>query len=160
MNNLLSYCGLVDARIRASNKDLPVRWPCSWLQINFWYYCLIHQANGNYPLLVYVYGGPGSQSVDQKWKIGYEDYLTSNYGIVYAIIDGRGTGFQSNDYKFEVFHKLGSVEMEDQIDGAKQLLEKFSFLDSEKTGIWGWSYGGYTSAMTLIKVLYTTILYI
>ena len=121
--------------------------------LNFWYYCLIHQANGNYPLLVYVYGGPGSQSVDQKWKIGYEDYLTSNYGIVYAIIDGRGTGFQSNDYKFEVFHKLGSVEMEDQIDGAKQLLEKFSFLDSEKTGIWGWSYGGYTSAMTLIKVL-------
>lgn len=82
--------------------------------------------------------------------------MTSNYGIVYAIIDGRGTGFQSNDYKFEVFHKLGSVEMEDQIDGAKQLLEKFSFLDSEKTGIWGWSYGGYTSAMTLIKVLYIT----
>ena len=82
--------------------------------------------------------------------------MTSNYGIVYAIIDGRGTGFQSNDYKFEVFHKLGSVEMEDQIDGAKQLLEKFSFLDSEKTGIWGWSYGGYTSAMTLIKVIYIT----
>ena len=84
--------------------------------------------------------------------------MTSNYGIVYAIIDGRGTGFQSNDYKFEVFHKLGSVEMEDQIDGAKQLLEKFSFLDSEKTGIWGWSYGGYTSAMTLIKVLYIYIM--
>ena len=67
------------------------------------YYRIFYvQASQKYPLLVYVYGGPGSQSVDQKWKIGYEDYLTSNYGIVYAIIDGRGTGFQSNDYMFEV----------------------------------------------------------
>ena len=44
--------------------------------------------------------------------------------------------------------------MDDQIDGAKQLLDKFSFLNKDKTGIWGWSYGGYTSAMTLIKVCF------
>ena len=59
-------------------------------------------VNDKYPLLVYVYGGPESQIVDQRWKLGYEDYLTSNYGVVYAMIDGRGTGFQSNEYKFEV----------------------------------------------------------
>ena len=75
------------------------------------------QSDQKYPLLVEVYGGPGSQKTDQKWKIGYEDYLTSNYGIVHAIIDGRGTGYLSNEYKFEVFHKLGTVEMEDQITG-------------------------------------------
>ena len=51
----------------------------------------------------------------------------------------------------QVFHKLGTVEMEDQITGAKELLSKFSFLDAQNTGIWGWSYGGYATAMTLIK---------
>merc|ERR1711963_264760 len=104
-----------------------------------------------YPLLLYVYGGPGSQNVDYKWGIGWADYLTSNYGIVYATIDGRGTGFKSNEYMFEVFHKLGTVEMQDQIAGAKQLLSQFSFLDDSKVGIWGWSYGGYATAMTLIQ---------
>ena len=61
-----------------------------------------YDVNAKYPLLLYVYGGPGSQNVQQNWKIGYEDYLSSNYGIAYAIIDGRGTGFQSNEYMFEV----------------------------------------------------------
>ena len=64
---------------------------------------------------------------------------------------GRGTGFKSNEYMFEVFHKLGTVEMQDQIAGAKQLLSQFSFLDDSKVGIWGWSYGGYATAMTLIQ---------
>ena len=49
-----------------------------------------------------MYGGPGSQLVNQAWNVGWGDYLTSNYGIVYATIDGRGTGYQSNEYKFEV----------------------------------------------------------
>ena len=61
-----------------------------------------YDVNEKYPLLVYVYGGPESQYVNQRWQLGYEDYLTSNYGIVYAMIDGRGTGYQSNEYKFEV----------------------------------------------------------
>jgi dipeptidyl aminopeptidase/acylaminoacyl peptidase len=59
-----------------------------------------------YPLLVYVYGGPGSQTVHQRWSVGWADYLTSNYGIVYASIDGRGTGFQSNEYLFKVTKKI------------------------------------------------------
>ena len=99
-------------------------------------------VNYKYPLLVYVYGGPESQIVDQRWKLGYEDYLTSNYGVVYAMIDGRGTGFQSNEYKFEVYHQLGTVEMLDQISVTKELLKRFPFLDENRTGIWGWSYGG------------------
>lgn len=110
-----------------------------------------YDANKKYPLLVYVYGGPGSQNIDQRWKVGYEDFLTSNYGIAYAIIDGRGTGFQSNEYKFEVYHKLGTVEMEDQISVTKELLDKFTFLDANLVGIWGWSYGGYATLMTLIS---------
>ena len=104
-----------------------------------------------YPLLVKVYGGPGSQSIDNKWAVGFEDYLSSNYGVVTAIIDGRGTGFLSNEYMFEVYHRLGTVEIADQIAGTQQLLRQFSFLDAERTGIWGWSYGGYASAHTLVQ---------
>ena len=103
------------------------------------------------PLLIKVYGGPGSQQINEKWKVSYEDYLSSSYGIAFAIIDGRGTGFLSNEYMFEVYRKLGSVEMQDQIYGAQQLLERYEFLDPERTAIWGWSYGGYATLMTLVQ---------
>lgn len=108
-------------------------------------------ATAKYPLLVYVYGGPGSQTVDQRWSVNWQDYLASNYDVVYASIDGRGTGFQSNEFLYQVFHSLGTVEMQDQIDVTKQLLSQFPFLDPARTGIWGWSYGGYATAMTLIQ---------
>ena len=70
-----------------------------------------YDPNRKYPLLLYVYGGPGSQLVNQAWKVGWDDYLTSNYGVIYATIDGRGTGFQSNEYKFEVIFLLQKKNM-------------------------------------------------
>ena len=55
----------------------------------------------------------GSQQVDYKWSgVGFGEFLVSNYGIAYASIDGRGTGFQSDDFTFELYKKLGTVEME------------------------------------------------
>ena len=55
----------------------------------------------------------GSQQVDYKWSgVGFGEFLVSNYGIAYASIDGRGTGFQSDDFTFELYEKLGTVEME------------------------------------------------
>jgi len=69
----------------------------------------------------------------------------SNYGVVYAQIDGRGTGFQSDEYLFTMYRSLGTVEIEDQIDVVSQLLADRAYLDPERTGIWGWSYGGYST---------------
>ena len=53
--------------------------------------------------------------------------------------------FQSTEYLYSVFHQLGTVEMEDQISVTKKLLQKFSFLDPDRVGIWGHSYGGYAT---------------
>ena len=106
-------------------------------------------ASQKYPVLVYVYGGPGSQRVDPVWGVSWDDYLSTNYGVVCVCIDGRGSGFQSTEYLFQLYHTLGTVEVEDQIAVTRQLLERFQFLDASRVGIWGWSYGGYATLMTL-----------
>jgi len=104
-----------------------------------------------YPVLVYVYGGPGSQMVTDSWGVGWGDYLVTSRNVVYASIDGRGTGFQSNEHLFQVYRNLGTVEMVDQIEVTRKLLEQSSYLDPERAAIWGWSYGGFATAMTLEK---------
>ncbi|TRY63634.1 hypothetical protein TCAL_00828 [Tigriopus californicus] len=104
-----------------------------------------------YPMIVHVYGGPDSQEVDYRWSVGWGDYFVSNYDVVYASIDGRGTGGQSNEFLFEVFRSLGTVEMQDQISVSESLAQQFAFLDPSRFAIWGWSYGGYATAMTLIQ---------
>jgi len=109
-------------------------------------------ANKKYPILVYSYGGPGSQQVDYRWPgVGWGEFLVSNYDIVYASIDGRGTGFQSDEYTYQLYKQLGTVEMEDQIGVTVDILKDLSYLDSNRTGIWGWSYGGYLTLMTLMQ---------
>jgi len=109
-----------------------------------------HMEEGaQYPLLVYVYGGPGSQMVTQSWGVGWGEYLATTRNVVYASIDGRGTGFQSNEHLFQVYRQLGTVEMEDQIAVARQLVEEASYLDPNRVAIWGWSYGGFATALTL-----------
>ena len=63
--------------------------------------------------MLIIFGLKGSQQVDYKWSgVGFGEFLVSNYGIAYASIDGRGTGFQSDDFTFELYKKLGTVEME------------------------------------------------
>lgn len=104
-----------------------------------------------YPMVVDVYGGPESQDVNYRYSVGWGDYLSTNHDIIYVSIDGRGTGFQSNDMMFEVYKRLGSVEMDDQIAVAQTLINNYPFIDATRTGIWGWSYGGYATAMTLIR---------
>ena len=69
--------------------------------------------------------------------------------MIYVSIDGRGTGFQSNDYKFQVYRNLGTVEMQDQINVTRRLINNYDFIDAENVAIWGWSYGGFATAMTL-----------
>ncbi|KAG9510409.1 Dipeptidyl peptidase 4 [Fragariocoptes setiger] len=106
-----------------------------------------------YPMIVSVYAGPQSQRVDTKFYINYGYYLASSKKTIYAMIDGRGSGYQGSRMAFEIYHKLGSVEIDDQLQVTRQLLKKFSFIDPHKVAIWGWSYGGYASSMALARGL-------
>ena len=66
-----------------------------------------------------------------------------------AKIDGRGSGYQSDEHMFEIYRNLGTVEAEDTITVVKKLIAKYDFIDKEKVGIWGHSYGGWTTTMVL-----------
>ncbi|XP_058466895.1 venom dipeptidyl peptidase 4 isoform X2 [Malaya genurostris] len=104
-----------------------------------------------YPMLVDVYGGPNSNSVTSSWSIGWGHHLSSNRSVIYAKIDGRGSGLRGDKLLFQIYRNLGTVEVEDQITTAKKLAEQLHFIDPSRMAIWGWSYGGYASAMALAK---------
>jgi len=109
------------------------------------------EAQEPLPMLVEVYGGPGFQKVDKQWQ-GYSwpSYVAGSLGIVYAIIDPRGSGFQGDDWRHSVYRNFGTVEVEDTLTVTKSL-QKLPFVDSERTAIWGWSYGGYLSLSVLTR---------
>lgn len=105
-----------------------------------------------YPLFLYQYSGPGSQSVANQWN-GYNDYwyqMLAQKGFVIACVDGRGTGFKGADFKKVTQKQLGKYEVEDQIQAAKQL-GALPYIDQDRIGIWGWSYGGFMSSNALFK---------
>lgn len=102
-----------------------------------------------YPMIVEVYGGPDSSSVTNKWAIEWGTYLVSAQEVIYAKIDGRGSGLRGDENLFKLYRKLGTVEVEDQVETARKLQEKYSYIDEKRSAIWGWSYGGYVSGMSL-----------
>jgi len=105
-----------------------------------------------WPMLVEVYGGPGFQKVDKQWQgYGYPAYVASSLGIVYAVIDPRGSGFQGDAWRHAVYRNFGSVEVSDTISVAKYLQENIDYIDASETAIWGWSYGGFLSLSSLTK---------
>lgn len=104
-----------------------------------------------YPLLVDVYGGPNSYAVTSSWSLGWGHHLSSNRSVIYAKIDGRGSGLRGDKLLFQLYRNLGTVEIEDQITTAQKLSEQLPFVDGSRMAIWGWSYGGYASAMALAK---------
>jgi len=109
-------------------------------------------ASKKYPLLMYQYSGPGSQNVSNRWS-GANDYwhqMLVSQGYIVACVDGRGTGFKGSDFKKVTYLNLVKYETEDQIAAAKKLSE-LSYIDEERTGIWGWSFGGHMSTNCLLK---------
>lgn len=104
-----------------------------------------------YPMVVDVYGGPASQKVDYRFHVYFGHYFATSRRTIYAMIDGRGSGYQGTRRLYELYHKLGTVEIQDQIDVVQYLTNTFAFIDSSKVAIWGWSYGGYASAMALAQ---------
>ncbi|KAL1841470.1 hypothetical protein VTJ49DRAFT_7025 [Mycothermus thermophilus] len=102
-----------------------------------------------YPVLLTPYGGPNAQEVNKAFKsIGWAAYIASDPELEFITftVDGRGTGYRGRAFRSAVAGHLGEFEAQDQIWAAKWLAEKYSFVDKERIGIWGWSYGGYLSA--------------
>ncbi|XP_028028564.1 venom dipeptidyl peptidase 4-like isoform X1 [Bombyx mandarina] len=110
-----------------------------------------YQHRTNLPLLVYVYGGPDTSLVTKQWSIDWGSYLVSRWNVAVAHIDGRGAGNRGVNNLFALNRKLGTVEIEDQISVTKYLQEKLSYVDANRTCIWGWSYGGYAASLALAR---------
>lgn len=104
-----------------------------------------------YPVLMYVYGGPGSQTVQNSWERGQLWYqLMAQEGIVVVSVDNRGTGFRGDEFKKLTYKQLGKYETEDQIEAARWLIKE-GIADPQRIGIFGWSYGGYMSSLCMTK---------
>ncbi len=106
-----------------------------------------------YPLLMYVYGGPGSQTVQNAWggsRYLWHAYLAEQHGILVASVDNRGTGGRSRDFKGATYRQLGVLEAQDQIAAARHLSE-LPYVDEDRTAIWGWSYGGFMTLMSMLS---------
>ncbi|MBP5527281.1 MAG: S9 family peptidase [Bacteroidales bacterium] len=111
-----------------------------------------HNQSKQYPVLIYVYGGPGNQQVTNSY--GYSDYywyhMLAENGYVVFCFDGRGTGGRGAQFKKQTYGDLGRMECEDAIEAARWL-GKQSWVDKDRIGIWGWSFGGYLSTLSLLK---------
>ena len=106
-----------------------------------------------YPVLMYVYGGPGSQTVSNRWggsRYLWHAMLANELDIIVASVDNRGTGSRGKAFKSSTYRKLGQIESADQIAAARYL-GSLSYIDANRMGIWGWSYGGYMTLMSMLN---------
>lgn len=109
-------------------------------------------ANKKYPLFMYQYSGPGSQQVTNSFDAGnglWFNHLVQQ-GYIVACVDGRGTGGKGTAYKKVTYMNLGKYEIEDQIAAAKWLGNQ-SYIDKDRIGIFGWSFGGYMASLAMTK---------
>ena len=105
-----------------------------------------------YPVLLYQYSGPGSQNVTNGWGGAhfYWHQMLTQLEYIVAVVDSRGTGSRGVAFQKVTYKQLGKYETEDHIEAARYL-GNLSFIDEERIGIWGWSYGGYISSLVLFK---------
>ena len=117
------------------------------VQLNAWF---IRPPNfdstARYPVLFFVYGGPGSQTVTDGW--GGSNYLwyqmLAERGYIVASVDNRGTGARGRAWRKIIYKQMGVIETHDQAAAARAV-GRFPYVDSTRLGIWGWSYGGFMS---------------
>ncbi len=105
-----------------------------------------------YPVLMYNYNGPGSQEVKDSWNGIFQLWhqMLTEKGYIIFVMDGRGTGGRGRNFSRIVYKDLGNWEVNDLTEGAKHLAS-LPYVDAARIGIWGWSYGGYTSALAITK---------
>ena len=108
--------------------------------------------NKKYPLFMFLYGGPGSQQVLNKYGSSnfYWYQMLAQKGYIVACVDNRGTGGKGSEFKKMTYKELGKYETIDQIDAAKYF-GNLEYIDKERIGIQGWSYGGYMSSLAITK---------
>ena len=110
-------------------------------------------ANKKYPVILFQYSGPGSQQVLDSWYAGncsaalLERYMAQE-GFVSVIVDGRGTGGRGAQFEKQTYMKLGQLESHDQVETAIYL-SKLPWVDAKHIGIWGWSFGGFNTLMSM-----------
>ncbi len=106
-----------------------------------------------YPLLIYTYGGPTSQIVTNSWKGErgmWYTYLTDELPIIIAGIDNRGSSNRGKAFRAANYLNLGTVEPRDQIDAARKW-GRLPYIDQDRVAIWGWSYGGINTLLSISK---------
>ncbi len=110
-------------------------------------------ASKQYPVVMFQYSGPGSQQVLDNWSSGYmggcsyEQYL-GELGFICVCVDGRGTGGRGAAFEKQTYLRLGQMESEDQVETALYLAS-LPYVDGGRIGIWGWSYGGFCTLMSM-----------
>jgi dipeptidyl-peptidase-4 len=109
-------------------------------------------AGVEYPLFMFQYSGPGSQQVLDSWRgANYWWFqMLAQQGYVVACVDGRGTGARGEQFEKQTYLQLGKYETEDQIAAAKYLGSQ-PWIDADRIGIFGWSYGGFMSTLCILK---------
>ena len=107
-----------------------------------------------YPVIMYQYGGPGNQQVLNSWNIGMcgqgallEQYMAQQ-GYIVVCVDGRGTGGRGAEFEKCTYLRLGELEAKDQVETALWLGSQ-PYVDKNRIGIWGWSYGGWNTLMSM-----------
>lgn len=137
------------AEYRFAPKELSKVRTADGLELNAW---VVKPADFDpskqYPLLLVQYSGPNSQLALDSYGFGWEYYLASR-GIVVACVDGRGTGARGEAWRKGTYLRLGLQESHDQIAAARAL-GQLPYIDASRMAIWGWSFGGYNTLMSLI----------
>ena len=108
-------------------------------------------AAKKYPVLMFQYSGPGSQQVLEKFPTYYFWHqMLAQKGYIIVCTDGTGTGMRGQEFKKKTYLQMGKLESDDQIAAAKYL-GTLPYVDKSRIGIWGWSYGGFMSAICIMK---------
>jgi dipeptidyl-peptidase-4 len=110
-------------------------------------------ATKKYPVLMYVYGGPGSQEVKNSFFSPFDFawyQMLAQKGYIIVCVDGRGTATRGDAFKKVIYKQMGKLETTDQISAA-HYLKSLPYVDESRVGIWGWSFGGYLSSLSLMQ---------
>ena len=107
------------------------------------------EAGKKYPAIMAPYGGPHGQRVKREWKLDFNNFLARN-GYVVMVLDNRGMWNRGLKFEGHIKNAMGTVEVADQVAGVN-FLKGRDYIDGDNVGIWGWSYGGYMTLMSLFK---------
>lgn len=143
------------AKEQLGSRELFTMTTADGITLNGWMVKPVNfDATKRYPVIMYQYSGPGSQQVKDAWNIGMnsqgailEQYLCQQ-GFLCVCVDGRGTGGRGADFEKCTYLRLGDLESHDQVEAALWL-GKQSYVDKDRIAIWGWSYGGFNTLMSM-----------